>query len=121
LKIKNYTIKFVIDSLFKKKLIACYNKYQDKPIYLVFDVTTDIRGISILNILIGECRNSEDKVCSIAVLELEKSNAVVINQKIIQTLTDLNKGKINYKNLKLVISDGISYAVKVGKLLKSFF
>ena len=43
----------------------------------------------------------------IAVLELEKINAVIINQKIIQTLTDLNKGEINYKNLKLVISDGV--------------
>ena len=57
----------------------------------------------------------------IAVLELEKTNAVIINQKIIQTLTDLNKGEINYKNLKLVISDGAPYAVKVGKLLKSLF
>jgi len=45
----------------------------------------------------------------------------VINQKIIKTLTDLNKGEINYKHLKLVSSDGVPYAVKVGKLLKSLF
>ena len=72
IKSESYYGKFVIDSLFKKKLNACYNKYHDKPIYLVFDETTDIRGRSILNILIGECGNSEDKACLIAVLELEK-------------------------------------------------
>jgi len=71
--------------------------------------------------LIGECGISKDKACLIAVLELEKINAVIINQIIIQTLTNLNKGEINYKNLKLVISDGAPYAVKVGKLLKSIF
>ena len=71
--------------------------------------------------MIGECGNSEDNACFFAVLELEKTNAVIINQKIIQTLTDLNKGEINYKNLKLVISDVAPYDVKVGKLLKSIF
>ena len=50
-----------------------------------------------------------------------KKNAVIINQKIIQTLTDLNKSEINHKNLKLVISEGAPYAVKVWKLLKSLF
>ena len=71
--------------------------------------------------MIGECGNSEDKVCLIVVLELDKANAVIINPKIIQTLTDLNKGEINHKNLKLVISDGAPHALKVGKLLKSLF
>ena len=50
-------------------------------VYRVFDEATDIRGWSILNILIGEYGNSEDKVYLIAVLELEKTNAVIINQR----------------------------------------
>ena len=71
--------------------------------------------------MIGECGYSEDKACLIAVLELEKTNAVIINQKVIQTLTDLNKGEINYKNLKFVISDQKHHMLwKVGNSLKVF-
>ena len=43
LKSESFYRKFVIDSLFKEELNTCYNKYQGKPIYLVFDETTNIR------------------------------------------------------------------------------
>ena len=67
--------------IFLWKKIRLISRFEAKNIvYLVFDETTDIRGWSILNILIWEYGNSEDKI---AVLELEKTNAVIMNQKII--------------------------------------
>lgn len=54
-------------------------------------------------------------------MDLEKTNAVNINQKIIQFLTSLYNGNLKFDNLRLLISDGAPYAIKVGKLLKSIF
>jgi hypothetical protein len=56
--------------------------FQNKPIYCVFDETTDIKGRYILNILIGEC--SKDKRMPpvlMRTVELVKTNAININQE----------------------------------------
>jgi len=58
----------ILLAVISKLKINLISRFEAKNIFcLVFDETTDIRGWSILNILIGEYGNSEDKVCLIAV------------------------------------------------------
>jgi hypothetical protein len=120
-KSESFYRKFILDDIYKSKITDLYLKYRNIPIYLIFDEATTITGRSILNILIGQCGEYLLSPKLISVVDIDKTNAEVINQRIIGTLTQLYGGNINYSLLRLLVSDAAPYAVKAGKMLKLLF
>ena len=111
----------MLEEIFKSKCENLKNFYMNKPIYLVFHETTDASGLYILNILIGECSKCLLETPSLVkTVQLPKTNSENVNFEIIQLLTELYDGNTQkYNNLKLLLSDGASYAIKAGTMLKS--
>lgn len=112
--------KNIIEKIFYDVMEQTKTMLIGKPIYLIFDETTDSEGRHILNILIGECsivsRMSERLISS---LELEHTNSETINNRIIGEIYkfyEFDHSKV--ENIKLLLSDGAPYALKVGKLLR---
>ena len=88
----------------------------------MFDETTDNMGRYILNILIGECSSQiRKKAILIRTVELDKTNSENINIEILDLINSLyNSNPRKFINVKLLLSDRASYALKVGTMLKSF-
>jgi len=112
--------KTLLNDVFEEKMNEIKQEVKDKDIYLMFDETTDACGRYILNILVGVCSNiSRQKAFLIKSVELNKTNSVNINQEIVKVLNYIYENKTEYYNqVRLILSDGASYALKAGRFLK---
>jgi hypothetical protein len=114
--LENYT-KFTIksESWYRKTLLSKiytneinkkYEDLKDENMCLMFDETTDASGRYILHLLAGECKKNERaRPILFRSVELEKTNSMTINQEILNFLTKLHKGNINFGKIKMLISD----------------
>jgi hypothetical protein len=116
IKDESYYRKILLPKLREKEIKRIVEHYGNLKIYMVFNETTDAAGRSILNILVGECSESERKRPSlIKSVELVKTNALNINLKFIEVLNMLyNNDTTKFSNLILMLSDRASYAIKAG-------
>lgn len=112
--------KILLEKLYKNEMQSMLSNITEKDIYVMFDETTDDNGRYILNILIGECSAiKRTKAVLVETVELERTNAVNINRAIINMLTRIYNGNIQYNKIKLLLSDQAPYAIKVGSMLKT--
>ncbi|KAG0430765.1 hypothetical protein DMUE_5633 [Dictyocoela muelleri] len=108
--------------VFEKKRSKIFESLRNKDVYILFDETTDINGKYILNIMSGVCgRSSRENTYLIRTVELTKTNSETIGQEIINVMSEIYDGKIEFNRLRLVLSDGASYALKAVKALKLLF
>jgi hypothetical protein len=76
--------KNLISVLYDEKINEVKNNYNNCPIYIIFDETTDFMKRYILNILIGKCDPIKySKPILIKTIELTKTNSININSEII--------------------------------------
>ena len=87
IKDESFYRKNILEEIYSVKYREIKQRYCDKPVYLVFDETTDAAGRYILNILIGECsKYSRTSPSLIKTVELPRTNSENVNFEIIQLL-----------------------------------
>ncbi|KAG0439128.1 hypothetical protein DMUE_2647 [Dictyocoela muelleri] len=129
--LQDYTGKTIHDESYYRKMLfpifddkrkELLSKLRNRDIYLLFDETTDVNGRYILNILGGiTSKTLREKVYLLRTVELPRTNHQTVSQEIINLMAELYRGKIDFKKLRLIISDAALYAVKAVKILKSVF
>jgi hypothetical protein len=119
IKSESWYRKCLLNKVYANEINKKYKDLADKNIFIMFDETTDSNGRYILHVMTGECcKEDRKRAVLFKSIELEKTNAININQVIINFLIKLHDGNINYDRIKMIVSDQVPYAIKVGKLLK---
>lgn len=102
----------------EKSLEASIESFKNSPYYIIVDEATDACGRNVCAGLVGSF-NSVEKPTAVDIAELCDTN----HRTIVQFVNNVN-AKVagdDFSNLKLLITDGASYMLKAGSILKETF
>jgi hypothetical protein len=91
------------------------------PIYLIIDETTDVKNRYVVNVMVGVLNGEQSKPMLLTTIYVNRTNFKTISQCIIDALTKLWDGQIQYDRLWLLLSDQASYLKKAVKTMRSLF
>lgn len=112
----------LLPNLSKKLYTSIFDLLRGKNIFLLFDETTDVNGRYILNIMGGICsEDMREETYLLRTVELIKTNNKTVSQEIIDLMSNLYNGTIDFTKLYLILSDAAPYAVKAVTTLKGIF
>ena len=112
---KNY-----LPKQFNKVISAIKEAVTGKNYYIMVDEATDPAGRFLVGVLIGVLDNELKPPMLFNLAETEKTDAVAINQIVNSSLCSIFD-EMDYSKFRLFVSDGASYMLKAGKLLKGLF
>lgn len=97
-------------------------KLTDKDFYVAVDETTDRCGRAMTAILCGPLDGSAmERPFLVDVLDIEAANNETVQQAITGALHRLFGSDLNYRRVRLFLTDGAAYCLKAGRGLKDVF
>ena len=111
---KNY-----VTDLYKQAIAKVKAALQGRDIYVILDETTDATGKCIVGVLAGVLDGVSLKTpYLVEFVEVEKVNSAEVVKVLHKSLNRLFQGQFEEEHLRAIISDGASYMLKAGRLLK---
>lgn len=116
---KTYYHKKTIPELHKSEYAKTLNELKGKMFGLMVDESPDFMGRKIVNIMVFKLSDEFSKPILINTIEVDTTKSEVLAQIIIFEAQKFIIAANDFKNFRLLVTDGAAYCIKLGKIIKS--
>lgn len=112
------TLRRNLKKLYLLKMKRIKNYFRNEDVFFIVDESPDCESRNVVNVIVGQLNGKKPNMALLSVEYPTKVNDVTIRKIILNACNKIWKGKNQYPQLKLVISDQASYMLSALRKMK---